>query len=227
MTGEAPLIGGRPTHGDGPKPASLQQRKRRAAALALIDTTDVGLPDSAEAASTVECTEATMECTAAEQAAATEEAQRPAAEQAAAEPSTEPSGTLVMLKLNTPRASHLAPLASRLSPLASRLAPLASRHSPLASRLSPLASHPTRACALCAGSPTRCRVASSHLLSLASRMARSLLHVNIAALGSARAELDRAELRCVTVRRILDSDDTALSSAAGELLISLHDLLGL
>ena len=93
VTGEAPLIGGRPTQGDSPKPATLQRRKRTAAALALIHSTDAGLPDFAtsfEAATTLECTGVTTyDWMAAEPAAAAEQDFEHAAAEAAAEPTIE------------------------------------------------------------------------------------------------------------------------------------------
>ena len=101
VTGEAPLIGGCPTHGDGPKPATLQRRKRKAAALALIDTTDVGLPDFAMGVEAAECTEATIATeaermaaeSAAAESAAVERAATAAAAEAAAEAAVEAAAT--------------------------------------------------------------------------------------------------------------------------------------
>ena len=62
--------------GDSPKADTLQRRKRKATNEAVLSLIDVGLPDfgvvGVDAVTTVECIEASTDCTAAEQAAAAE-----------------------------------------------------------------------------------------------------------------------------------------------------------
>ena len=93
VTGEAPLVGGRPLQGDSPKPDTLQRRKRKAAKEAAAGLIDLGLPDfdvvgGVEAAATA-AMEAAAEKTRADNAAAMQAASEQAAAEAATEAATE------------------------------------------------------------------------------------------------------------------------------------------